>query len=131
MSARGAIVVVLVTVAVSTGCVHRTIMITSEPAGALVWLNDREIGRTPLEVGFEYYGTYDVRLERQGFEPVMTSGSANPPWWETLGLDLLAELVPLELRSEIQWHYDLRPADPEGLLERARELRSRAQEPDP
>ena len=41
-----------------TGCVRRTISISSEPAGALCWLNGREIGRTPLSVDFIYYGDY-------------------------------------------------------------------------
>ena len=109
------------------GCVQRTITITSEPAGALVWLNDREVGRTPLDVDFVYYGTYDVRLARQGYEPVMTSGVAKAPWWETIGLDLLAELAPLDLKSRVQWHYELEPLDDdlEALEQRAEDLRSR------
>jgi hypothetical protein len=109
------------------GCVQRTITITSEPPGALVWLNDREIGRTPLDVDFVYYGTYDVRLAREGYEPVMTSGEAKAPWWETIGLDLLAELAPLELKSHVEWHYELEPLDDdlEALEQRARDLRSR------
>lgn len=47
----------------SVGCVERTITITSEPSGALVHLNDEEVGRTPLTVPFTFYGVYDVRLE--------------------------------------------------------------------
>jgi hypothetical protein len=47
------------------GCVERTISITSEPRGALVYLNDEEVGRTPVSVPFTYYGVYDVRLERE------------------------------------------------------------------
>jgi hypothetical protein len=48
------------------GCIRRSITITSQPAGALVWLNDEEIGRTPVTVPFTYYGVYDVRLEHEG-----------------------------------------------------------------
>lgn len=108
------------------GCVRRTVTITTEPSGALLWLNDREIGRTPVEVDFDYYGTYDVRLERPGYEPLMTSGTASAPWWETVGLDLVAELVPATLHSRVEWHYVLETAndDPEALAERAREMRS-------
>jgi hypothetical protein len=47
------------------GCVERTITINSEPQGALVYLNDEEVGRTPVSVPFLYYGTYDVRLEHE------------------------------------------------------------------
>lgn len=48
-----------------TACVERTISITSTPSGALVHLNDQEVGRTPLTVPFTYYGVYDVRLEHE------------------------------------------------------------------
>ena len=107
-------------------CVQRTITITSDPPGALVWLNDREIGRTPLDVDFVYYGIYDVRLARQGYEPMITSGVALAPWWETIGLDLLAELAPLDLTSHVEWHYELEPLDDDlaALEKRARDLRS-------
>ena len=112
------------------GCVKRTITITSDPGGALVWLNDREIGRTPVDVEFVHYGTYDVRLRLDGYEPLLTTGKANPPLWDVVGPDFVAELLPLELHSEIHWHYELEPRndDPEALLERAREMRQEAAE---
>lgn len=108
-----------------TGCVERTITITSEPSGALVWLNDREVGRTPLDVDFLHYGEYDVRLEKPGYEPLMTSGLASPPWWDSVPLDLLAEVSPADHHAEIAWHYDLAPAanDRDALIDRARTLR--------
>ena len=108
------------------GCVRRTITITSEPPGALVWLNDREIGRTPVEVDFDFYGTYDVRLVKAGYEPLLTSGKANSPWWDTLLLDLVAELVPADLHARLDWHYVLQPRDddPEALRVRAAAIRS-------
>jgi hypothetical protein len=113
----------------ATGCVQRTISITSEPPGALVWLNDREVGRTPVDVEFLYYGTYDVRLAMEGYEPLMTRGDAMPPWWDNVGLDFFAEMVP-GAKSDIGWHYQLQPADddPQKLVDRAQELRARALE---
>jgi len=49
-----------------TGCVERLITVKSTPAGALVYLNDEEVGRTPVTVPFKFYGVYDVRLEHDG-----------------------------------------------------------------
>lgn len=111
--------------AVHTGCVRRTISITTDPPGALVYLNDREIGRTPVEVGFTFYGTYDLRLLREGYEPLSTHAKAKAPWWQLPPLDLASEAIPGELRDRITWHFVLDPleSDPERLLERARELR--------
>jgi hypothetical protein len=113
----------------AVGCVQRTITITSEPPGALVWLNDREIGRTPVDVEFLHYGTYDVRLQLAGHEPLMTRGDAMPPWWDNVGLDFFAEMVP-GARSDVAWHYVLAPAanDPEALVQRANDLRAKALE---
>lgn len=110
------------------GCVQRTISITSEPSGALVWLNDEEVGRTPIAVPFTFYGTYDVRLEKDGFASLWTVGEAKQPWWELPGPDLVAELIP-GAESNVAWHYELSPATPNeaidtaALRERALELR--------
>ncbi len=130
-SAPATVLSVFAVSAAPAGCVRRTILITSEPAGALVWLNDREIGRTPLDVEFTWYGTYDVRLEREDCEPLLTSGDARAPWWETPGLDLLAELAPWTVESRVAWHYRLeaRDDDVEALRQRAGELRERSGEP--
>jgi hypothetical protein len=112
-------------VAVASGCVERMISITSEPPGALVWLNDREVGRTPVDVEFLTYGTYDVRVQLEGYEPLATSGDADVPWWEFPPLDLLAAAAPFTFRSHVRWHYDLEPArnDAGPLVDRAEALR--------
>lgn len=109
-----------------TGCVERTISITSEPAGALVFLNDEEVGRTPLTVPFTFYGTYDVRLEKEGYQALWTKQKANGPWWEAPGPDLFAEAIP-GARSELKWNYQLVKLpedDRESLLQRAQQMRS-------
>ncbi len=116
------------------GCVERRISITSEPSGALVRLNDVDVGRTPLETNFLYHGEYDVQLELEGYETMMTSRDASAPWWEYPPFDLGAELLPLRLDNVIKWHFDMVPVpesvlEPEvfedELLDRARELRDR------
>ena len=131
---QGAAVVITCVFACATpGCVRRTITITSDPSGALVWLNDREIGRTPVDVDFTYYGEYDVRLVKDGYEPLVTSGKATPPVWDNVPLDLGAELWPSEIESRIAWHFALEPAasDPAALLERAASMRSEFPPVDP
>lgn len=109
------------------GCVRRTVTIDSDPPGALVWLNDREVGRTPVDVDFLFYGEYDVRLESDETEPVMTTGEVKPPLWDMIPIDFAAEFWPGELPSHHRLHYELDPRDddPEALLERARSFRQR------
>lgn len=111
----------------STGCVRRTLTITSEPDGALCWLNGREVGRTPVTVDFLHYGEYDVQLTHDGCEPLLTTGKADAPLWDTIPIDLISEAWPAEAHSDIRWHYVLQPrlTDRNELIERAAELRDK------
>ncbi len=111
------------------GCVQRTIHITSEPSGALVWVNDREVGRTPVDVDFVHYGTYDVRLVKPQHEPLLTGGNAVPPLWDNIPMDLFVEIIPMNFQANVHWHYVLEATEPDAdvlradVVGRARELR--------
>jgi hypothetical protein len=89
------------------GCVERTISISSQPNGALVYLNDEEVGRTPVDVPFTFYGVYDVRMERDGFKPLWTTHEAVAPWWENPGPDLIAEMLPGRRKVNLKWHFEM------------------------
>ena len=106
------------------GCVKRTVTITSQPQGALVWVNEREVGRTPLEFEFLYYGEYDVRIEGDGQEPIMTSRWPDRPIWDAPVVDLVAEMSPFRFESNPVWHFELeeRNDDQESLVQRAKFL---------
>lgn len=124
MQPRSAALLLLVTASAALpACVRRTIDITSDPSGALVLLNDREVGRTPVEVEFTFYGEYDVRLLLDGYEPLVTGATASPPIWDNVPLDFFAEIAPGDPDVRIPWHFTLEPAKREGLLERANEMR--------
>ncbi len=110
----------------SLGCVKRTITIKSQPSGAIVWLNDREIGRTPVVTDFTYYGEYDVRAELQGYHPIMTTRWLSPPTWDVPPLDLVTEVVAPDAHADLHWSFTLEPLEvnPTSLIERAETLRS-------
>lgn len=103
------------------GCVRRVVEVTSEPSGAIVWMNDREVGTTPCTVEILHYGTYDVRLEKPGFEPKVEGLNASAPAWDLPGPDLVAELLPTEVVSRNRWHLVLHPEDmdDEAVMRRA------------
>ena len=109
------------------GCVRRVVEITSEPSGAVVWMNDREVGTTPCEVEILHYGTYDVRVAKDGWEPISEGRDATPPAWDLPGPDLVAELLPFELESRTAWHVELKPEDldPDAVMARAEATRDR------
>ena len=118
--------------ALLTGCVERTIKITSEPPGALVYLNDEEVGRTPCRTEFTYYGTYDVRLVLDGYEPYLGPGEMDTPIHQWPAIDLVAEILPMKFSDTVEWHFDLRQVndDPAAMLDRALQLRARMHERD-
>ena len=55
------------------GCVERTMTFQSNPPGALVYVNNQEIGRTPMRRDFTWYGNYDVVLRKDGYETLKTA----------------------------------------------------------
>lgn len=107
------------------GCVERRVWIDSNPPGALVWLNDAQVGRTPVDVSITHHGVYDVRLEKEGFEPLMTSADSDGPFWDTVPLDFFVEILPITARCESRWVFTLLPRNDSevALVDRATTLR--------
>lgn len=113
----------------ASACTSRILAVNSEPPGATVWLNDVEVGQTPCEVQFKFYGVYDVRLRKDGYEPIVTSRAANAPLHEWVGVDLIA--APLPITDRVEWTFVLTPvaesvdrkAAEAAVVERARAMR--------
>lgn len=127
MHRSAAILTPIVVVLALSGCVERRISIETEPPGALVWVNDRQAGRTPVSVAFTHEGTYDLRLEKEGYEPLVTPATTKGPVWDAVPLDFFAEILPVRARNETRWVFTLTPRDDseEALVSRAAELRGR------
>jgi hypothetical protein len=124
-------VVSLIALSISLcGCVERVVRIKTEPTGALVFLNDEEVGRTPLSAPFTWYGDYDVVIRKEGYRTLQTHRRTPRPWYQYVPIDFVVEtLVPFTLRDEHLWEYELAPYEPANeaeLVRRAVGLRSRA-----
>ena len=122
------------------GCLERRLSITSEPPGALVWVNDVELGRTPVEADFTFYGEYDVRISLEGYEPIHKQMTAPQPIQEYPPFDLVAGALPVDFENVVKWHFDLQPALEKSedskafennLMDRARGLRERLESDKP
>ena len=91
----------LLVCAVQWGCVRRRLTIRSNPPGALVYVDDQEIGFTPVSTNFTYYGTRKIQLIKDGFETVTVKQRFWTPWYEIPPLDFFSEnLWPGQLRDE-------------------------------
>jgi hypothetical protein len=120
-------IAISVVVGTSLGCVQRRFTIRSNPPGALVYIDDYEIGATPCSTDFTYYGTRKIRLVKDGYETLTVLQPVPTPWYQFPGLDFVSEnLVPGEIRDERILDYQLQPqviVPTEQLLGRAEELR--------
>lgn len=102
-STRGAVSLcwLLIVAAVTSGCVQRRMTIRSDPPGALVYVDDYEIGNTPVSTDFVYYGTRKIRLVKDGYETLTVRQPFPMPWYQIFPLDFVTENVwPGEIRDE-------------------------------
>jgi len=125
--------IVVVAMLCFTGCVRRRMTIRTDPPGAMVYVDDYEIGTTPVSTNFTYYGTRKIRIVKEGYETLTFLQPIPTPWYEIPPLDFFSEnLLPGELRDRRTLYYRLRPQvavpDPQ-LRGRAEDLRARGRAP--
>jgi len=108
------------------GCVERKLTINTEPQGALVILNDEEIGQSPVTVSFEWYGDYDVAIRKEGFETLKTHRKLERPLHDKFPLDFFALLNPKRTVDSYEWTFELAPKQEisrEELIQDAEKLK--------
>ncbi|OHB61314.1 MAG: hypothetical protein A2167_09040 [Planctomycetes bacterium RBG_13_46_10] len=109
------------------GCVERKLTINTEPQGAIVVLNDEEIGTSPVTTSFEWYGDYAVRISKEGFETLKTHRNLKRPLHDYFPFDLFANcLSPKRTVDAYQWSFTLTPQTQpsrEELIQDAQELK--------
>lgn len=109
------------------GCVERKLTINTEPQGAIVVLNDEEIGTSPVTVSFNWYGDYNVRVSKEGFETLKTHRKLKGPWYDKFPFDFFAQLIiPKRIVNSYEWTFELAPQQEisrEELIKDAEELK--------
>ncbi|MBA61522.1 MAG: hypothetical protein CMJ76_04075 [Planctomycetaceae bacterium] len=112
--------------------VRRRITIKTTPPGALVYIDDQEIGVTPVSTSFTYYGTRKIQIVKDGYETVTVLREIKPPWYQIPGIDFVTEnLITREFRDERLLQFKLVPLrirTTEELIKRGQELKQRARQ---
>jgi len=114
-----------------SGCVERTVRVETDPPGALVVVNDQEVGVSPTKFSFTWYGDYDIIVRKPGYKTLKTNYRLREPWYQWPPIDIVAELlIPVTIRDEhVLPTYVLEPAEEpavDELVERAAALRDEA-----
>jgi len=92
------------------GCVERKLTINTNPSDAQVYLNDEEIGPSPVTVSFNWYGDYNVTVRKQGFATLSTHRKLQEPWYDYFPFDFFAQvLYPGRIVDSYEWSFDLKP----------------------
>jgi len=128
MRRRPAPVVVAALLAmVALGCVQRRMTIRSNPPGALVYVDDYQLGTTPVSHDFVYYGTRNIKLVKDGYETLTVRQPFPLPWYQYFPLDFVTEnIIPWEVRDERVVDLAMVPAastPPESVVARAEQAR--------
>ncbi|MGD0900713.1 MAG: PEGA domain-containing protein [Thermoguttaceae bacterium] len=117
----------MIAASLAAGCVERQMTIRSDPPGALAYVDDHEIGITPITTPFLYYGERKIRLVKDGYETLTVMQNVSPPWYEIPPADFVSEnMVPGKLRDQRTYDFRLQPqavVPTDQLLNRAESLR--------
>lgn len=121
------LVLLLLAAVASTGCVRRRLTVRSQPAGAIVHVDNQQIGTTPCSVDYVYYGTREIRMTLPGYETLTVNQPLPAPWYQLPGIDFISEnLVPNRIEDARTVSFNLQPKRlmaPEEIIARGEELR--------
>jgi hypothetical protein len=113
------------------GCVERRYTIRTNPPGALVVVNNEEIGTTPVSKTFYYYGDRDITLMLDGHTTQRVLQPIKAPWYDNLLTEFFTEnVVPFTVRDEREFIYQMQPTQApltDDLLNRGEALRQQGQ----
>lgn len=116
----------------TSGCIERRLTINTNPQGAIVLLNDEEIGISPVSVNFNWYGDYRIQIQKEGHEILNTHRELNAPLHDIMPFDLFFGVFwPGRIVDAYEWSFDLKPYQPmdrDTLIQDAMKIEQKAAE---
>lgn len=115
----------------AAGCVERKLTINTNPAGAQVFLNDEEIGVSPVTASFNWYGDYNITIRKQGCETLQTHRKLQAPWYDLFPFDFLTQILyPGRIVDSREWSFELAPQKEVGreeLIKSAEQIKNQTE----
>ncbi|GEM_PF-5386701 len=91
-----------------TGCLTKTLTITSTPSGALVSINDIEIGSTPVTTKWHGGGAYRFELKLKDYNTLTKVVNINPKWYGYPVIDMGADFMTTKkITDHKTLHFDM------------------------
>jgi len=79
---------------VATGCLaERRLVVETTPPGALVELDWKPVGRTPVEVVIDHLGKHRLLVTLDGYDPVLRDVEFEDTWKNSFPADIFTELL--------------------------------------
>ncbi|MHC4931868.1 MAG: PEGA domain-containing protein [Planctomycetota bacterium] len=75
------------------GCVERRLFVKTDPPGAFIRINNRDVGPAPAEWRFDHYGTIHVEVELKGHESQEVIHKLRKPWYQQPVIDFFADVL--------------------------------------
>lgn len=97
---------------VSTGCVRRTLRITSDPPGARVFFDGYDKGVTPVNFDFKWYGGHKITVQKEGYARQSKVVELKAPLSHHVPLDLVTALMPFKSIDRHSVGFTLEPQAP-------------------
>lgn len=127
-----------------SGCVTRALVISTEPPGAQVYVDDQLVGESPVRVKFVHYGVRKITMEKRDkdgkliYERKIVYADVQPPIYQRFPIDFASDVViPVNLKDEHVLNFQLEPKKfrpskevRDEMIKDAEELRKRAFEPE-
>jgi hypothetical protein len=111
------------------GCVERSLSIRTSPPGATVFVDGIDVGKSPVTIPFDHYGTWDVvvRMEEnekrgeRSLAPQRRQVHLSPPWYQRFPIDFVFDVLwPGNIQVSFEESFVLEPQDLDALSERFR-----------
>lgn len=122
--------VICVTLLMAGGCVEKELTVKTVPTGAVVVLNDEELGTAPVTTSFLWYGDYRIRVTKPGYEALVTHKKIKRPLDDYPVFDFIAQVLwPGTIHHKYEWTFELAPyktPSREELINAATQLRREA-----
>ena len=104
--------VCLFTLVCLSGCVERRLTLQTTPKGAVIMLNDEQIGESPVSTSFQWYGDYNIEISKPGYKTIRTHRELKAPWYDMFPFDFFAQILnPHHINDTYQWHFELTPLE--------------------